>query len=202
MDAGVIGSCKCAHGSRIMQRVIASMNSKQGLPQVNVKDALFLMHSSWAAVTPTTIHNCFQKTGFKAAGVTSESISNAETNLTVHAEEDKVHSLCDTVHQLLKMPEDAILDTFLSTDDDLQTSESRTTEDILSSVIVRDAFHEEESNMEDEAVLIKPKHSCHDALAATSLVRYYLETRPGVPDSILLSPESIDNNLLNMSVSL
>ena len=72
MDGEVIRSFQCGYQTQLLQHVIADLNAGEGVPTINVKDAIFMVHSSWPAVSPSVIQNCFRTTGFTLNNKASE----------------------------------------------------------------------------------------------------------------------------------
>ena len=56
----------------MLQRVVADLYAGKGMLKVNVKDVIFMAHSSWAEVSPSVFPICFRKAGFTLNNEASE----------------------------------------------------------------------------------------------------------------------------------
>ena len=73
MDQGVIRSFKASYRKMLLQKVLTELEAGKPVPTTTLKDAIFMLHSAWQAVTPATIAHCFRHAGFNVESVaTSE----------------------------------------------------------------------------------------------------------------------------------
>lgn len=69
MDQGIIKVMKQHYRHRLVQRYIAEMESPDLVKKVTILDAMNYIKSSWLAVDPRTILNCFRKAGFSNVSI-------------------------------------------------------------------------------------------------------------------------------------
>jgi len=63
MDQGIIQNLKVHYRKRLLRRRILAIDSNSDF-SLNLLNAVYLLKQAWDDVTPTTLANCFRKSGF------------------------------------------------------------------------------------------------------------------------------------------
>ena len=59
----MIRSLKAHYRAKVVKRYIASIDAKNGIPNINILDAMSILVDAWDRVTAATVTNCFRKAG-------------------------------------------------------------------------------------------------------------------------------------------
>ena len=144
MDQGVIRSMKAFYRKKLLYKMISAIDKGQEF-SVNLLDALHFIYSAWNAVTPETVRNCFRKCSFFRQPSDDD---DGEIQVD-HAALD--HEIAGQL-QLLQQQgvqglDDVTPESYITSDDAVETTEELTTENIVAQV---QSQQDNEEPMEDE----------------------------------------------------
>ena len=66
MDQGIIQNLKVHYRKLVLRRRIAAIENNVDY-EINMLNAINLLHQAWREVKQETLHNCFKKAGFSRA---------------------------------------------------------------------------------------------------------------------------------------
>ena len=171
---------------------------------MSLLDALVMSAASWHDVTDTTVQNCFRHAGFvKARPTASNPESEAETEAQqvteppqTDADMSEVTNLFERFSQLCNVQPQMSVDEFINVDDNIQTSEAMSMDDIVS--CVQQAGAEEEIVDDEPAV---PTVTTKMALQAMEQVRTFVmqQEESSVTAKALQLSLSMENCLQSLS---
>ena len=180
-DMGIIKNLKVKYRRLVAMRVLDSIEAN-ATHQITVLDAMNMLRRAWADVTQQTVANCFQKAGFDAklcvAGSTPGTPVNGDSDDEFDDEDDlPLSSLLPNT--------DVTMDQYASVDDDVETCEQPSDDDIVADVVaasvpttaVSDGEEKDDDNEDENAESIQAAPSRAEAMTAVeTLLRYLCST--------------------------
>ena len=158
-------------------------------PDLNLKEAIRFLTRAWNSVTSETIYNCWKHTGIMASAVPEgESSPDPSSQL---ADLLAVPSMSRTHPMSARQ--------FLSVDDELETGETLTDDDIVSLVASSEDSEDDDDHCETEPEQTQCIPSSTEARQALSLLQVFFGPPEGGPILFLLSPE-VSGTSVTMSI--
>ena len=172
MDQGVIRSLKAHYHPKVVKRYIASIDTKKGIPSINILNAMSLLVDAWDRVRAATIKNCFCKAGISTENQ-QQSLDDADYPFQALASD--IEELRARDEALI--PSEITADEYINTDDSLLTLETcaMTDDEILSKVtsIEEDEEDCEESNEIEDLIQPPTKYEVMQALEVLQECTFY-----------------------------
>ena len=206
-DQGIIKNFKTIYRKQVLRKFISSFDetgSTDAHLKMSLLDALVMSAASWHDVTEATVQNCFRHAGFvKARPTASNPESEAETEAQqvteppqIDADMSEVSNLFERFSQLCNVHPQMSVDEFINVDDNIQTSEAISMDDIVS--CVQQAGTEEEIVDDEPAV---PTVTTKMALQAMEQVRTFVmqQEESAVTAKALQLTLSMENCLQSLS---
>ena len=172
LDQGIIQACKQRYRTRLLQRVIANIESGVET-KTDLKDAVFLIARSWGDVIAETTSNCFRKAGFNFSEVQiTEQVEPAETGDPGRQNEEH-RNIWDFVSKNLNVPASENFENYIQCDsrppvDDTNATESQIIQTVMQTDETEDVTVDEEEDQHDEE---KPEDNCTTSSQALSHIR-------------------------------
>ena len=194
-DQGIIRSLKTQYKSKVLLKLIESIDKGTEGFAVNLLDAVQMVTSSWKEVAPITIENCFKKAGF----VIPTEVDDSEDIMDVDEIEEESNHGDTVIRQAWDKIQDSVpgvsFEDFMTADDDVPSTGVPTDADIIASITFEnndasfeDEFDDDVDNCGDE---IRPPSS-EEAQKAASLLRNYFYFKKDVDDHIFHYLSDID----------
>ena len=172
LDQGIIQNFKVYYRKQIVNKLLSEIDhGTSGEENMNVKQAIDMIVDAWRMVSTKTIHNCFNKAGFKQSDNNEpHEIDDPSTN------PDILFNWQQLVTKKPCLAKYSFKD-YVDIDRDLATSGTKSEESIVSD-IQSAAFEEddEEQASPDEATERAPTTSEYNKALET--IRSYYQTRP------------------------
>jgi hypothetical protein len=166
LDAGIIKTFKTLYRKFQVDHLIHKLEMDLP-PDLNLKEAIRFLTRAWNSVTPETIYNCWKHTGIMASAVPEgESSPDPSSQL---ADLLAVPSMSRT-HPMSARE-------FLSVDDELETGETLTDDDIVSLVAGSEDSEDDDDHCETEPEKTQCIPSSTEARQALSLLQVFFESR-------------------------
>ena len=151
LDQGIIKSFKSQYKRLLVQFLLDSIEKFDKLVKPNIKEAIEMIRIAWRNVTADTIENCWRHSGILP--IEKPIIKKAEQDIEKNSKriEELLQDLKDKYSFVPKKSHEpqqydvCTVKEFLSSDEDLQTGESYTIEEIIADV----SNSRESENLED-----------------------------------------------------
>lgn len=127
-DMGIIKNLKVKYRKLVAMRLMESIENKTTY-EINVLDAMRMLRKAWADVTQQTVANCFAKAGFQL----SMCVNYAPDDATTGDDGDEFDEEDDLPLSRL-LPADVTFDEYAAVDDNVETCEQPTDDDIVAAV--------------------------------------------------------------------
>lgn len=160
MDQGIIRSLKSHYRKDFIRQYILALDNNEKFA-VSVLDAVRMLNKSWQCVTKATIKNCFRH-----AGLSSEEYDDEE-NMPL----SEWLKMCN-IEQLNSNTD---IDSYVSVDDDVITSEMPSDSDIVSEVSMVISENNESDDSEGDEKNEEPIPKTSDALNAIKILTRFFE---------------------------
>jgi hypothetical protein len=145
------------------------------VPKLKISDSISLCAKAWKAVTSETIRNCWSKTGILPTSPSpspSPSPSDEEQNDDDLNEIEEIQKLLDQYSNFISGELMSAKEFILIDDDDNYGGEEFTDEEIVNMV------KPNETDLEEEELILQPKISTSEALASLDKVLSFLDNPP------------------------
>ena len=133
-DQGIIRSLKTQYKSKVLLKLIESIDKGTEGFAVSLLDAVQMVTSSWKEVAPITIENCFKKAGF----VIPSEVVDSEDIMDVDEIEKESNNGDTVIRQAWDKIQDSVpgvsFEDFMTTDDDVSSTGVPTDADIIASI--------------------------------------------------------------------
>ena len=196
MDQGIINSFKIHYRSRLVRRILAAIERRNGNMKINILDAINLLYTAWREVTPTTIANCFRKAGF-----VKEAEGAAEEVVEEPSEVDR--NVWDAIQEQYEI--DIPFENYVAVDDAVLTGENMTDEEIVQSVIAsKDTIEvkkeEPEEEDEEEEVSDRVPENTAQCLESIAGIQAFFQTS-SVPEYVLEALKTLEDHAVQSSIA-
>lgn len=184
MDSGIIKNLKYFYRRTLALRRLEATDDNAPPFSWTILDAVIALKSAWKRVTAKTIENCYRKAGFERPAEiaddvgTDDQVRDEAPEVVEDTSEEEVTNFRNIWSRLRDLFGEAVPsnpDDYLSVDDNVETVQELTDEQIVE--VVRDPSAEEgllRDEEEDEQMDVeKPPPELNDAYSALRTLRYY-----------------------------
>lgn len=161
-DQGIIASLKRHYRASIMQKLLLHIDDGRDITtfKISVLDAIYDLRIAWNRVTPITIQNCFNHSGFIVSG-SDNSPDTAEDFGNIFEKMSRY------------LPPNHTPDSYLSIDDEVITCEVSSVQDIIHDFMGSDAV--DHDDVDDDEIISPP--SSKKAREAVTTLRSFLASQ-------------------------
>ncbi|XP_070537736.1 tigger transposable element-derived protein 4-like [Ptychodera flava] len=202
MDQGIIKNFKCFYRRRVVERSVVALDAGKTMLNIDIKEAIDMIYSSWLKVTSETIANCFRKaqcTHVSSCDNTSDSRSeNADIDTPITSSEEP-SCLWETFMSDMESEDAVNFSDYVAVDDDLVVCEVPTDDDIVASVLTPNQQDDpEDTEQVDDCDVRKndnPIPTSSTALECLSKLRHFLQSRSNIDEVTYSHLSAIEDSL-------
>ena len=175
MDQGVIRSLKAHYRSKLLNKMIAAIDSNQSF-NVTLLDSLYYIQAAWGAVNQSTLVNCFKKSGFTGTSETEDDVEEEVESEVEH----QLHYLQQCGIQGL---DSLTVDDYISVDNVMETTEEVTTSAIVAQIQARrggqESVEEDSDEEDDNSDESLPVPSLSEVASCLDKLRTFFQSKEG-----------------------
>lgn len=189
LDQGIIRNFKCIYRKEVVCRMLSDMEKKVAT-KITVLDAIRMATKSWKNVSPTTIANCFKKSGF------SVEFNDLQENLVLKLNTQPSSEQWEAINRHLGMQDTISFEEFVDIDLHVPTDAKLTDEEIINSVIETSGEEndvDDDNNEADNVELLVETVSLNQAKKMIEQLKSFFEKCDNTPDAIFDNLINIDN---------